>query len=156
MSVLTEKLRSYVKPDGSVAHRPIKEQIYMSYALELAKQATCDRLKVGAVFTDANMSRVVCAGYNGSYSGGPNGCISAEPGACGDVHAEVTAVSQSMENLDGCICFVTTACCRQCSIVLINRKISKVVYLNDYRLNEGLDILRNAGVEVVKYDELPG
>jgi dCMP deaminase len=154
--MLPPKHRTYTKPDGSTSKRPIKEQAYMIHAIEMAKNATCDRLQVGAVFTDPDMTRVLCAGYNGSYAGGPNGCISKEPGNCGDVHAEVNSLTKSREDLRNSICFVTTAPCRACSTVLINRGIKKVIYLQDYRLNEGLAILRESGVEVIKYEDLPG
>lgn len=153
---VAEKLVIYRKPDGSSAYRPRKEQAYMVHAVEMAKLATCDRLQVGSVFTDAGMTRVLCAGYNGSYAGGPNGCVSKESGNCGDVHAEVNALTKSREDLANSTCFVTTAPCRACAIVLVNRGIKRVVYLNDYRLTEGLDILRASGIVIEKYDDLLG
>jgi len=88
--IVPEKFVFYSKPDGSSDFRPIREQAYMIHAAEMAKQATCDRLHVGAVFTDDKMMRVLCSGYNGSYTGGPNGCDSSEPGNCfpGDTYID--------------------------------------------------------------------
>lgn len=151
-----EKLRSYLKPDGRVAKRPLKEQIYMTLAAEMAKQATCDRLQVGAVFTDVAMTRVLCAGYNGSHVGGPNGCDSTEVGQCGCLHAEVNALTQSRDDLAGSVCFVTTQPCKACAKALVNRGASRVVYLEGYRNNDGVDVLRSVGVLVEKYGDLVG
>ncbi len=152
---LPRKVRVYVKPDGKVARRPIKEQSYMVHALEMAKQVTCDRLQVGCVLTDPDMTRVLCAGYNGSWAKGPNGCVSTVAGNCGCCHAEVNALTKSRDDLRGCVCFVTTAPCRNCAVLLVNRGVSRVVYLNDYRLRDGLDVLEAARVEVASYASLP-
>ncbi len=154
--VVPEKFITFEKPDGSWVERPIREQAYMIHAAEMAKQATCDRLHVGAVFTDAKMMRVLCSGYNGSYSGGPNGCDSTEPGNCGCIHGEVNALTKSRDDLHGSVCFVTTQPCKMCAKILVNRGVSRVVYLESYRNEEGLVILRASGVEVVKYADLAG
>lgn len=153
---IPKKFKKYHKPDGTTAWRPIKEQAYMTLAVEMALLATCDRLQVGAVFTDARMERVLCSGYNGNICGGPNGCDSHVPGNCGCLHAEQSSLTKSQSDMDGAICFVTTGPCIMCSKVLINRRISKVIYLKDYRLNEGVELLRKYGVEVIKYSDLPG
>jgi dCMP deaminase len=150
------KFKTYLKPDGSPSHRPIKEQAYMMLAVEMAKLATCDRLQVGAVFTDARLERVLCSGYNGNVAGGPNGCDSHEPGNCGCLHAENGALTKSQDSLEGSVCFVTTAPCSQCSKLLVNRRVARVVYLQDYRLNDGIALLERFGVKVERYTDLPG
>ncbi len=153
--VVPEQLISCVKPDGmTVVYRPRKEQAYMIFAAEMAKRATCDRLQVGAVFVDAKYERILCAGYNGSYSGGPNGCDSHEIGQCGCIHAEVNALTKSRDDLSDSVCFVTTQPCLGCSKVLINRGVSRVIYLESYRNDAGVKILRAAGIDVVKYSDL--
>lgn len=151
---LPQKFSVYTKPSGENAKRPIREQAYMMHAMQMAELATCDRLKVGAVFTDAKMMRVLCSGYNGSYAGGPNGCDSNEPGNCGCIHAEVNSLVKSRDDLQGSICFVTVSPCEQCSKILVNRGVSRVIYLNSYRKSTGLDILRSSGIEVIKYVDL--
>lgn len=152
--ILPTKFSVYTKPSGESAKRPIREQAYMIHAIQMAEMATCDRLKVGAVFTDAKMMRILCSGYNGSYSGGPNGCDSSEPGACGCIHAEINSLTKSRDDLHGSICFVTVSPCEQCSKILVNRGVSRVIYLNSYRKSTGLDILRLSGIEVIKYIDL--
>ncbi len=149
-----ELLVSCVKPDLRTVYRPRKEQAFMTFASEMAARSTCDRLAVGAVFADTRLERILCAGYNGGYAGGPNGCDSHEPGLCGCIHAEINALTKSRDDLHGSVCFVTTSPCKMCAKVLVNRGVSKVVFLQSYRTDEGVTILRSAGVEVVKYDEL--
>lgn len=150
-----ELLVSCVKPDGmTTVYRPRREQAFMVFAAQMAARATCDRLSVGAVFADARMERILCAGYNGSYAGGPNGCDSHEPGLCGCIHAEINALTKSRDDLYGSVCFVTTSPCKMCAKVLVNRGVSRVVFLNSYRNDEGVAILRSAGVSVVKYADL--
>ena len=150
------KLRTYVKPDGSLSERPIKEQAFMVLAAEMAAQATCSRLQVGTVFVDAKLERVLCVGYNGNVAGGPNGCDTEEPGQCGCLHSEVGALSKSRDDLNGSVCFVTASPCLMCSKLLINRRVSRVVYLEEYRRNDGVLLLRKHGVVVERYCDLPG
>lgn len=149
-----EKLVDYAKPTSTLVQRPRKEQAFMVFAAEMAKRATCDRLQVGAVFADAKLERILCAGYNGGHAGGPNGCDSHEPGLCGCIHAEINALTKSRDDLQHSICFVTTSPCKMCAKVLVNRGVSLVVYLNSYRNDEGVQILRDSGVTVVKYEDL--
>ena len=147
-------LKSYEKPNGELVFRPAKQQAFMIFAAEMAKRATCDRLQVGAVFADADLERVLCAGYNGGAKGGPNGCDSHEPGLCGCIHAEINALTKSQDNLKGSICFVTTSPCKMCAKVLVNRGVSQVIFLNSYRSDEGVEILLKADVLVMKYEDL--
>lgn len=156
-TTVPEKLVGYEKPSGlDYVFRPRKEQAFMVFAAEMAKRATCDRLRVGAVFADAKLERILCAGYNGGHAGGPNGCDSHEPGLCGCIHAEINALTKSRDDLQGSICFVTTSPCKMCAKVLVNRGVSTVVFLNSYRNDEGVQILRDSGVQVLKYEDLPG
>lgn len=150
-----ELLVSCVKPDLKTVYRPRKEQAFMVFAAQMAARATCDRLAVGAVFADARMERILCAGYNGSYAGGPNGCDSHEPGLCGCIHAEINALTKSRDDLHGSICFVTHNPCKMCAKVLVNRGVSKVVYLKNYRSDEGTLLLQASGIEVVRYTDIP-
>ncbi len=138
----------------TVVYRPRREQAFMIFAAEMAKRATCDRLQVGAVFVDAKFERILCAGYNGNCRGAPNGCDSDEPGKCGCIHAEINALTKSQDDLHGSICFVTTSPCIMCAKVLVNRGVSLVVFLESYRDDAGVKILRAAGITVMKYEDL--
>jgi len=130
------------------------EDIYMNLAFELAERSTCVRKKVGCVVTSEDYSEIFGIGYNGSYEGGPNSCISDEPGKCGCLHAEdnsITKVSQRPEVSK--IVFVTTIPCYICAQRIINKKgVKKVYYSETYRCLEGKRILEEKGIEVIQID----
>jgi dCMP deaminase len=100
------------------------------------------------VVVTADNQKVLGVGYNGGPKGISNDCLSLEPGLCGHLHAEVNAlikadytspVSKKM--------YVTTQPCYQCAVAIINANISEVVYLHSYRLTEGLELLKTAGIK---------
>lgn len=146
-------LAKYVN-DYGVFLRPIEETIFMNMALTAAQRSTCLRKKVGAVFTDSEMQRVLCFGYNGNVAKGPNQCDSLEEGSCGCIHAEINALTKNETTLENSQCFVTLSPCFQCAKILINRGISRVVYHEDYRDNAGLKLLETFNVEVEKYSDI--
>lgn len=127
------------------------EQIYMNLAENLAKRSTCKRLSVGCVITSSDYQRVLSVGYNGNAKGFPNKCDSNEPGKCGCIHAEENALIKCSDIKEKKVIFITTSPCKMCSKKLINLgNIKKVFYRNDYRLNEGIDILKKAKIKVKK------
>lgn len=147
------KTRPYVNDHGTF-DRPMLEYVFMNLAVNLASRSTCLRTKVGAVFTDAAMTRVFSVGYNGDAKGGKNQCDSVEVGNCGCVHAEANALTKNNVDITGCTCFLTLSPCTVCAKLLINREIGKLVYLEQYRDPAGLQLLNNRGIEIVKYDDL--
>lgn len=147
------KLVSY-ENDVGVHRRLSYETIWMRLAVSLADRSTCLRRQVGAVVTDKDMTRALCIGYNGDHAGGDNQCDSLVPGHCGCTHAEINTFSKSVSDLTGCTLFITLAPCKACAKVIINRKISRVIYFADYRSNEGLELLRKMSITVVKYRDL--
>lgn len=141
--------------DYGIFQRITFDSVMMRLASSLALRSTCLRRKVGVVFTDPFGLSVPCFGYNGDEKGGKNQCDSLEPGACGCTHAEINALSKSTGSVAGGTCYVTLAPCKSCARVLINREIKRVVYLNDYRNQDGIILLINRGIDVIKYDQLP-
>ena len=141
--------------DYGVFQRITFDSVMMRLASSLALRSTCLRRKVGVVFTDPFGLSVPCFGYNGDEKGGGTQCDSIEPGACGCTQAEINALSKSTGPVVGGTCYVTLAPCKSCARVLINREIKRVVYLNDYRNQDGIILLINRGIEVIKYDQLP-
>ena len=134
--------------------RPTMETAYMSLASIMAARSTCLGKKVGAVITDRDMTRVLCVGYNGSYSGGPNQCDNLQPGVCGCLHAEINAILKNVGDLKQSVLFVTLSPCYNCSKILLNVGIGRVVYLEEYRNSNGIDLLRSNAVIVQKYSNL--
>lgn len=131
--------------------RPTFQHIFMSMASEMRNRSTCVRKQVGAVFVDTDFTRVLCFGYNGGISGDKNQCESLLPGQCGCTHAEINAMVKSNESLKNSILFVTTAPCKACAAVLINRGVSTVYYLNTYRSNAGIELLESKNIKVIKW-----
>lgn len=129
--------------------RPTHEELSMRYAMLVARRSTCARLQVGCVITSADYRKVISMGYNGNASGLPNECDSAEPGACGCLHAEDNAVI-NCDSPRGTkkIVFCTHLPCKMCAKRFVNLgDVLKVYYAEDYRLREGLNVLACAGIE---------
>ena len=128
------------------------EEVYMRMAEELAKRSTCARLQVGSVITTSDLTQVLGIGYNGNARGLPNRCDSTEPGACGCIHSEQNALIKAGAQLPGKVMFVSASPCVMCAKMINNANVGRVYYREAYRDPAGLNVLRQAGVEVVHYD----
>lgn len=121
-------------------------------------RGTCERASVGAVI--AQDGRIVSTGYVGSPSGLPHctdvGCLPGPSGGCDrTVHAEANAIAFAARYgiaTDGATLYCTHSPCRSCAKSIINAGIVRVVYEHEYRLGEGKDLLRLAGIEVDRHD----
>lgn len=139
----------------SLRKRPSFEKIYLDLARVLAQRSTCKRLAVGTVITSTDFRKVLAVGYNGNASGLPNTCDRDEAGNCGCLHSEENAVincdaPRSTEK----IVFVTHLPCVGCAKRLINLgNVRKVVYGEDYRVRDSVELLRSVGIEVSKLEE---
>jgi len=131
-------------------NRISKEEMFMKMAETAALRSTCKRLHVGAVITDSNLLHILSIGYNGNYSGGPNTCDSDEVGNCGCIHSELNAIVKADNRIKDKVLFVTNSPCFKCSKLLINSGFSKIFYLYDYRLNDGIKLLKSSGIVVNK------
>lgn len=130
--------------------RPTFQSIYMQLASNLSDRSTCKRLKVGTVITSTDFRKVLAVGYNGNASGLPNCCDRDEIGNCGCLHSEENAVinCDSPRTVEKVV-FVTHLPCSQCAKRLINLgNVKQVFYLNDYRLRESIDLLKQVGIQI--------
>jgi dCMP deaminase len=136
-----------------MSERPSFKSIYMRLALMMAERSTCSRLNVGCVITSVDYRYVYGVGYNGNATGLYNGCDSKEPGKCGCLHAEENAVINCTAPRDAPkVVFTTNLPCPMCSKRLINMGgVQLVYYHRDYRIRDGLQHLRTAGI---KYEQL--
>ena len=124
---------------------------YLDMASIWAGNSYCTRRKVGALIVKDKM--IISDGYNGTPSGFPNVCEDSN----GDtfryvLHAEanaITKVAQSNNSSSGSTLYVTTSPCLECSKLIIQAGIRRVVFREMYRLRDGLDLLEAAGVETV-------
>lgn len=127
---------------------------YMEMASIWAKNSYCKRRQVGALLVKDRM--IISDGYNGTPSGFENICED-ENGVTKPyvLHAEANAISKvakSGNSSDGATLYVTASPCMECSKLIIQAGIKRVVYKDEYRLNDGIELLIRAGVEVVKLD----
>lgn len=131
--------------------RPSFETIYMKFAHIIAERSTCTRLKVGTVITTTDFRKVLAIGYNGNATGLPNTCDRAEPGNCGCLHSEENAVINcDTPRFVEKVVFVTHSPCVACAKRLINLgNVKKVFYAQEYRIKDALNLMRQAGIEVV-------
>ena len=126
---------------------------YLQMAEIWAQNSYCKRRKVGALLVKDRM--IISDGYNGTPSGFENVCE--EDGVTKPyvLHAEanaITKVAKSGNSSEGATLYVTASPCLECSKLIIQSGIKRVVYRDEYRLTDGIDLLRRAGVEVEKVD----
>lgn len=124
---------------------------YMRMASIWAENSYCVRRKVGALIVKEKM--IISDGYNGTPVGFENICED-ENGVTKPyvLHAEANAISKiarSNNSSDGATLYVTASPCIECSKLIIQAGIKRVVYAEKYRLDDGLRLLRRAGVETV-------
>ncbi len=127
---------------------------YLQMAAIWAQNSYCRRRQVGALLVKDRM--IISDGYNGTPSGFENNCED-ENGVTKPyvLHAEanaITKVAKSGNSSKGATLYVTASPCLECAKLIIQAGISRVVYKDEYRLTDGVDLLRRAGVEVEKVD----
>ena len=129
------------------------DRSYLQMAEIWAQNSYCIRRKVGALLVKDRM--IISDGYNGTPSGFENVCE--EDGVTKPyvLHAEanaITKVAKSGNSSEGATLYVTASPCLECSKLIIQSGIKRVVYRDEYRLTDGIDLLRRAGIEVEKVD----
>ena len=124
---------------------------YLRMALIWAENSYCARRQVGALIVIDKM--ILSVGFNGTPSGFENICEDEDGNTIPYVlHAEanaITKIARSGNNSDGATLYVTDEPCIECSKLIIQAGIRRVVYAREYRLHEGLALLKRANVEVV-------
>ena len=124
---------------------------YLRMASIWSENSYCVRRKVGALIVKDKM--IISDGFNGTPSGFPNICESAGGVTFPYVlHAEanaITKVARSNNSSEGSTLYVTASPCMECSKLIIQAGIKRVVFSELYRITDGLDLLRQAGVETV-------
>ena len=127
---------------------------YMQMARIWAETSYCERRKVGAILVKERM--IISDGFNGTPSGFPNVCEDGNNVSLPYVlHAEanaITKVARSNNSSDGATLYITDSPCIECSKLIIQAGIRRVVYGRQYRLTDGIELLKRAGIQV---DYLP-
>ena len=124
---------------------------YLRMARIWAENSYCQRRKVGALVVKNKM--IISDGYNGTPSGFENQCEDnnnvTKPYV---LHAEanaITKLARSNNNSDNATLYVTAAPCIECSKLIIQAGIKRVVYGEKYRLEDGINVLKKANIEVI-------
>lgn len=124
---------------------------YLRMARIWSENSYCERRKVGALVVKDKM--IISDGYNGTPSGFENVCEDennlTKPYV---LHAEanaITKLARSSNNSNGSTLYVTAAPCIECSKLIIQAGIKRVVYAEKYRLDDGINLLEKAGVKVI-------
>ena len=130
------------------------DKSYLEMAEVWSHNSYCKRRRVGALLVKDRM--IISDGYNGTPSGFENICED-ENGVTKPyvLHAEanaITKVAKSGNSSQGATLYVTASPCVECSKLIIQAGIKRVVYRDEYRLTDGIDLLRRAGIEVERVD----
>lgn len=134
--------------------QPDFDRRYLEMARIWSMNSYCQRRQVGALIVKDKM--IISDGYNGTPSGFENICED-ETGRTKPyvLHAEanaITKVAKSNNSSDGSTLYVTSAPCMECAKLIIQAGIKRVVYSDDYRAFEGLELLERAGIEIMKIE----
>lgn len=123
---------------------------YLRMAQIWAENSYCKRRQVGAIVVKDNM--IISDGYNGTPSGFENCCEDENNVTMPYVlHAEanaITKLARSSNNSEGATLYVTASPCIECAKLIIQAGIKRVVYGELYRLEDGINLLKKAGIEV--------
>ncbi len=133
-----------------LSKQELLDRRYMRMARIWAANSYCQRRKVGALLVKNQM--IISDGYNGTPSGFENCCEDENNVSKAYVlHAEanaITKVARSGNSSDGATLYVTASPCIECAKLIIQSGIRRVVYGEEYRIMDGVNLLRRAGVEV--------
>ena len=123
---------------------------YLRMAMIWAENSYCRRRQVGCLVVKDK--RIISDGYNGTPSGFDNICEDNNNVTLPFVlHAEanaITKLARSHNNSDGATLYVTDAPCIECSKLISQAGIKRIVYSHPYRLSDGIDLMRRAGIEI--------
>ncbi|MGC6429139.1 MAG: deoxycytidylate deaminase [Flavobacteriales bacterium] len=127
---------------------------YLKMALEWAKLSHCKRKQVGALIVKNGM--IISDGYNGCPSGFENNCEDENGETKWYVlHAEANAilkVAKSTQNCKGATLYLTMSPCKECSKLILQSGIDRLVYLNEYKDKSGIEFLKKAKVDVSQFN----
>lgn len=126
------------------------DKAYLKMALEWGKLSHCKRKQVGALIVRDRM--IISDGYNGTPTGFDNCCEDENEKTHWYVlHAEANAilkVAKSTHNADGGTLYITLSPCKECSKLILQAGIKRVVFHNSYKDNSGILFLKESGIEV--------
>jgi len=145
--------------DGAIKYPDPKKQerydrAYLKMAFEWAKLSRCTRKQVGALIVKDGM--IISDGYNGTPTGFPNQCEDNNGATHWYVlHAEanaITKVARSPNNARNSTLYLTHSPCKDCSKLILQSGIKRLVYANAYKDPSGINFLNEAGLELLHFE----
>ena len=128
------------------------DKAYLKIAKEWGSLSYCERRKVGAIIVKDRM--IISDGYNGTPSGFENRCEDDEGNTQWFVlHAEANAILKlagSTQSAKDATLYLTLSPCKECSKLILQAGIKKLVYVDDYKDNDGIAFLKNHGIEILQ------
>ncbi|MDR3226847.1 MAG: dCMP deaminase family protein [Prevotellaceae bacterium] len=125
---------------------------YLEMAIVWAKNSYCKRRQVGAILVKNNM--IISDGFNGTPSGFENICEDDDGTTKPYVlHAEanaITKVARSNNSSEGSTLYITSSPCVECAKLIIQAGIKRVVFSDNYRISDGIELLKRANIEVIQ------
>lgn len=126
------------------------DRAYLGMAKHWAKLSHCSRKQVGALIVKDQM--IISDGYNGTPAGFDNCCENDNGETLWYVlHAEANAilkVAKSTNNSKGATLYLTLSPCKDCSKLILQAGIKRLVYIDEYKDTSGIDFLREAGIAI--------
>lgn len=130
------------------------DRAYLKMAMEWAQLSHCQRKQVGALIVKDGT--IISDGYNGTPTGFPNNCEDENYQTFWYVlHAEanaITKVAKTSQSAKNATLYITLSPCKECSKLVLQTGIKRVVYSNSYKDSSGVDFLKEAGIEVVQIE----
>lgn len=139
-----------------------EDQYFTHIAMVVSKRSTCPRANVGCVIVKDGIA--IATGYNGSPHGQKHctdiGCVILNKHCVATIHSEVNALLHATMSVRGATMYCTHLACMDCCKLIVNSRVAKLVYVNEYRddrcanydVANQVDYLRYAGVVVNRID----
>jgi len=138
--------------NNKIEKQELLDRRYLEMARIWAQNSYCKRKQVGALIVKDKM--IISDGYNGTPSGFENNCEDDENKTKPYVlHAEanaITKVAKSNNSSENATLYITTSPCLECSKLIIQSGIRRIVFNDKYRNEDGLKLLERAGINIVQ------
>ena len=129
------------------------DKTYLNMAKEWSNLSHCSRMKVGALIVKDDM--IISDGYNGTPTGFDNQCeLDPDTTHWYVIHGEANAIlkcARRGQSYDGATLYLTHSPCKDCSKLILQSGIKRLVYVDEYRDGSGINFLETTGIEIVKY-----
>ncbi len=154
MILPNHRISTKPSPMTDAEKQKLLDQRYLGMARIWSLNSYCIRRQVGALMVKDKM--IISDGYNGTPSGFENICEEDGHTKPYVLHAEanaITKIAKTGNSSAGATMYITASPCIECAKLIIQAGITRVVYSEDYRIDDGIELLRRAGVKVDKVEE---